>query len=364
MPTNRPIKIFGASSFWFAALLVVSLGLVCIVVGTLLSSARTLELKRASTEVANISAVLTQDLDRNIELYDLSIQGVIDGLANETVMAATPELRRLILFDRAATAHYLGALLVLDAAGNVVSDSASITPRPYNYADRDYFKVQAERPDVGLYIGKPVASRTDGKMIIGLSRRINKPDGSFDGIVVGTLQLDYFRALFSQMKLGRSGAVTLFRDDGMVIMREPFDAAQIGRIAKPPMIFKRLETTREGEVQAKSVIDGVERLFHFARVGALPLVQDVALSVEDIYADWWRKVYAISAVLLVCCGIVFRSGWRCGANCCAEPKRKPPLFSLRRRTVLPASPTAAASTRSWIGSGRTPCGIRRRSPCS
>jgi diguanylate cyclase (GGDEF)-like protein len=259
---------------------------------------------------------------------------VIEGLANPAVMAAAPELRQLILFDRAAAPPYLGAIFVLDVAGNIIIDSASIKPRLFNYVDRDYFKAQAERPDAGLYIGKPIISRSTGQMIIGLSRRINKPDGSFGGIVVGTLQLAYVHNLFSRVKLGNGGSLTLFRTDGTVVMREPYNAAQIGLILKPPMLFAHLATAAEGEYQAKSVLDGVERLFHYARVGTLPLVQNVALSIEDIYADWWRKVIAIAVGLAACCGVIAALAVALRPELMRRAKAETALFQLAKEDCL------------------------------
>jgi len=301
---RQSIRIFGVPSSWISALLAFALCLICLVVGVLLHGARTQEFERASTEASNLSAVISQDIARNLQLFDLSIQGAVDDLGNPAVMAAPKALRQLILFDRSATAPYLGAILVLDAAGDLQIDSRTLEPRPINYADRDYFKVQAGKADVGLYISQPLISRSDGQLIVGLSRRINKADGSFGGVVAGTLHLKYLQHLFSKMKLGPGGALALFRTDGMLIMREPFDSAQIGRVVKPVNLFGHLALARKGEFQAKSVIDGVERLYHYEQIGTLPLVEVVALSIDDIYADWWRKAIVITAVLGVCCAII------------------------------------------------------------
>ena len=286
-----------------ALLLACTLTLICAVVAGLLYDGRLEQFRRASAEAVNLSAIISQDIARNVEFFDLSLQGVIDDLKIPEVMASPVALRRLILFDRAATAPYLGAIRVLDTSGNIVIDSRDLQPRALNFADREYFRVQAEKADVGLYIGKPIISRTDGQLIIGMSRRINNPDGSFGGVVVGTLHLEYLHRLFAGTKLGPNGSLTLFRDDGTVLMREPFTSA-VGTLVRPPLLFARLATSRDGQYQARSAVDGVERLIHYHKIGTLPLIQDVALSVRDIYADWWRKAIGIAAVLLLCCVII------------------------------------------------------------
>jgi hypothetical protein len=76
---------------------------------------------------------------------------------------------------------------VLDAQGNVVADSTGLAPRHANRADKDYFKVHAAKPDAGLFLSQPFTDGAADRWSVGLSRRINAKDGSFDGILVGTI---------------------------------------------------------------------------------------------------------------------------------------------------------------------------------
>ncbi|TGS57744.1 diguanylate cyclase, partial [Mesorhizobium sp. M1C.F.Ca.ET.176.01.1.1] len=93
-----------------------------------------------------------------------------------------------------------GSILVIDETGYIKFDSQSVPPRHVYRGDRDYFKVHRDSPNVGLYVSHPFMPRTTGAdMSIGLSRRITKADGSFGGVVVGTLRLKYFRRLFEGM---------------------------------------------------------------------------------------------------------------------------------------------------------------------
>src|SRR5437762_647782 len=75
--------------------------------------------------------------------------------------------------------------------------------------ERDYFVAQRDHRGLGLYISPPFMSRLDQVLEIGLSRRIEGPDGSFAGIVVGTMQLEFFRKLFDSVDIGTDGNITL-----------------------------------------------------------------------------------------------------------------------------------------------------------
>ncbi len=304
VPRRSSVRILGLPSSWLSGVLAVALCLICAVVGDLLYGTRALEVKRASLEAANLSAAISQDVARNVEFFDRAIQGVIEGLRDPAVMAVPRKLQQMILFDRAAFAPYLGAILVLDARADLIFDSRGVDVARINYADRDYFKAQVDRADVGLFIGRPITSRTDGQSIIGLSRRITRPDGSFGGVVVGTLHLDDLHRLFSKITLGPNSSIALFHTDGTLLVREPFDPKLIGRVVQPAELFEQAAEAPQGEYQAKSAIDGVERLIRYQRVGSLPLIQDVAISIEEIYADWWRHAFVISGVLALCCAII------------------------------------------------------------
>ena len=188
-----------------------------------------------------------------------------------------------------------------------------------NFADRDYFQVHAQRPDLGLYISRPFTSRLGhGEPSIALSRRLPDKDGRFAGIVAGALRLSYFRDLFSRLNVGRRGLITLVRSDGTILMRQPSTAGtyDIGGSFKDTPIFQRIVRERSGAFSARSTISGVDRLLTFKQIGELPLFVTVSQADGDIYAEWWRRATAIGsvtltlAVTIIALAIVFRSAQR------------------------------------------------------
>ncbi|MBW7002749.1 diguanylate cyclase, partial [Salmonella enterica subsp. enterica serovar Weltevreden] len=72
---------------------------------------------------------------------------------------------------------------------------------------------------------------------LALSRRLVSPDGSFAGVVSGSLRLSYFRKLFNGVSLGGGGTITLVRTDGTIVMRRPYDDAVIGRDMSNSAVF-------------------------------------------------------------------------------------------------------------------------------
>ncbi|KJK05062.1 diguanylate cyclase [Burkholderiaceae bacterium 26] len=261
---------------------------------------RTDALARARDAADNLSLILQRDIARNIEVYDLSLQAVIDGVRDPAMLALPPAVRQLVLFDRSTNAQDLGSLLVTDKVGDVVLDSRSVPPRHIHLGDRDYFQVHRGSANVGLYISEPFTPRVTGlDTSLGLSRRLNGPHGEFNGIVVGTLRLNYFRRLFDGINLGPHATVTLIRTDGTLLMRRPYSEKLIGRSLGEAVSFQKRLLAPEGSYVDVASVDGIERLFSFRHIGDHPLIVTVGLATEDIYAEWRQRAWVISGIVLM-----------------------------------------------------------------
>ena len=258
----------------------------CALCGYLLLEARRAAYERAADVAKGLVTAIEADIGRNIETLDLSLQAVVDGLALPEFDRFDPVVRNLILFDRSATARHLSKLYVIDKDGKVSLDSKTLTPSRNDLSDRDYFLVHKNNPDAGLFIGRPVVSRSSGERVMALSRRVSHADGSFAGVVVATLRLSYFEEMFKKISLGADGNVTLARGDGIVLMRWPAPEEYIGHDLSRAKLFEELGRERAGRFDTFSVSDGRQRLFVYSQIGDLPLVVTIGQSTADIYLQW------------------------------------------------------------------------------
>ncbi len=271
--------------------------------GAVLLDARRDAWRQAEQASSNLVLALERDIARTIAAYDLSLQGAADALRQPGIGQISPELRHAAIFDRAAAADYLGSLLVLDAQGSIVADSTAIVPHQLNFADRDYFTVHLSQADAGLYLSRPFRSRLrGGSASIAISRRLPAPDGAFAGVVVGSMRLAYFQDLFARLDVGAGGSITLLSEDGLFIARHPLQDGDLGKSVAGSETLRRFAVARAGQFMGRSAVDGVERLFSYRGIGDLPLLVNVAVSVEEIYRAWWRKAVVIGSMLAVLSG--------------------------------------------------------------
>jgi hypothetical protein len=236
---------------------------------------------RARQSLENLAAGIGADISRNIELYDLSLRAVAGNMLLPEIAEVSKPIRHLILFDRASTATNFGAIQVFDARGRLTIDSTTPDPLPEDRSDADFFQVPRDRPNGGLYVGRPAEHQ--GQYSIVLSRRISTADGHFAGVVAGSIRLSYFRDLFGRLTLGSGDSITVFRRDGTIIVSAPFDPTAIGRnLARAPAVTRALTETT-GWSSSHGALDDLPRLLVW-RNGTEPLVVVASKTWDSVYA--------------------------------------------------------------------------------
>lgn len=281
-------------------LMILGLFAICAIFAVLMAEARDDARRRTEASGGNLATALAQDLARNIELLDLSVEAARDGWVNPQVRMLSPDLRQMIIFDQSAKAQYIDAILVLDRDGDVVADSRSVAFRPINFRDRDFFVTQIDH-DEALFVSHPFVMTESLGWCLAFSRRITDSDGRFAGVAVGILHLNYLSEVYRRLHIGQDGALSLFNVDGTLLVREPVNQKAVGRSFLGQKTFQAVGTSVSGSFEGVSAIDGKSRLYTFHRVGTLPLLQSVAVSMTTVYAEWWFRATAIGGVLLALC---------------------------------------------------------------
>jgi diguanylate cyclase (GGDEF)-like protein len=248
----------------------------------------------ARQSLENLASGIDADISRNIEVYDLSLRAVASNMVMAEIKDVSKPIRHLILFDHAATATHFGTIEVFDAAGKLTVDASTLDPRPENRADEEYFTVHRDHPDVGLFISRPMLHR--GAFSIVLSRRITGPDGSFQGVVAGSLRFTYFHELFSRLQLGDGDIICVLRADRTIIMRRPFDLDVIGRRLSD-MPRGKQPTMTGTTFSGVGPVDDVPRLY-VRGTSTSPLTVIVGKPIADVFALWYTEAIRIGAIMI------------------------------------------------------------------
>jgi diguanylate cyclase (GGDEF)-like protein len=251
------------------------------------------ELARQSLE--NLASSIDSEISRNVELYDISLRAVASNMVMPELKDVSKEIRHLILFDHGATAKHFGAVQVFDAQGRLAIDASTLDPAPDDRSEEEFFQIHRDQPAAGLFISRPTLHR--GAYAIVLSRRISGADGSFLGVVTGSIRFSYFHDLFGRLRLGPDDIITVLRRDATVIMRTPFDLDVIGRsLAHVPDVIRALSEP-SGSYSGQGAMDNIPRLLVW-RDGTRPLVVLVGKPWSSILSLWHKEVTRIGAIML------------------------------------------------------------------
>ena len=289
-------------SFQSSPVFVVCIGLVMIATALSVVTWTLLDARRAARQQeieaqSNLSVGLERDVRRTVEVMDLSIRSAVRGMEMPGIREMQPDTRQAVLFDGAIEAEgFLGAYIT-NEAGDFLYESAGAEHPQTNIGYRDYFQAQKNHPDLGLIVTPPLKGKAGKFDKLGLVRRYNHPDGSFAGVVIGVLRLDYLQSLAEPLALGKLGIVSLFNTDAVMIAHTPYVAQDIGQTFHQRGLLERLRDAPSGVFEAKSVLDGIERLYTYRQVGRLPLIVTIGRAEQDVYADWTQKTITLVGIL-------------------------------------------------------------------
>ena len=173
---------------------------------------------------------------------------------------------------------------IIDAKGiNLLSSVPFV--KGLDLSDRPHFKVHQAADTQALYVSQVVLGRASGKQSMQLTRRINKADGSFAGVAVVSVNIDYFTQFYDDLRLPEKSAAILVGLDGEIRARQSDDHSSSGQdISGGPMLKLIASGQVAGSYAAKSLIDGVERVNFFRTVSGYPLVVNIGFSTEVVAA--------------------------------------------------------------------------------
>ena len=162
-------------------------------------------------------------------------------------------------------------------------------------SDREHFRVHREKDTGQLFVSKPVLGRASGKWSIQMTRRINKPDGSFGGVVVISVDPYYFSDFYRGVDLGHGGVVSLIGSDGIVRARRSGDDVSVGQDLSSSPLMRQMVKAPSGSYRAVSVADGVTRFYSYRTLKEYPLTVAVGVDEREALAsfDARRRGYLI-----------------------------------------------------------------------
>jgi signal transduction histidine kinase/CheY-like chemotaxis protein len=172
-------------------------------------------------------------------------------------------------------------------------------------ADRDFFIYHKNDDSKALLVGKPLVSRTTGKPAIPFSRRLNTPQGEFDGVALAGFDPHFLTSFYAGSFPGSTGVLMVAGLDGTL------RSATIGgaMLASSPAALRAvpLFNSPEGATYLRGdqwFGDKLSRYVAWKTLEEYPLVAMAGLSEEEYFAPYqkaWEtdRTVAISGSIIL-----------------------------------------------------------------
>ncbi|WP_312389036.1 sensor domain-containing diguanylate cyclase [Pseudomonas sp.] len=254
----------------------------------------------AENSVVNLARASGQHAEDSIRQVDAITAALAERLEGDGFANLDRPRLHALLRQQVQIMPQLHGLFVYGADGTWLATDHTVTAPKANNADRDYFIYHREHTGRQIRIGSVVKSRSTEELIIPISRRLNFPDGSFAGVLLGTIRVDWFVRYYGDFQIDQSGALVLAKRDGTILVRRPFVEQVLGSSLADSEVFRDyLPYANEGVVETVAVVDGTPRLYAYRGLTSYPLVVQAGLSRDAILAAWRQDVIKSIGVLLV-----------------------------------------------------------------
>lgn len=300
-----PIKVASRAAKGFVAA-------VCIIIIVLEAwtswHERSAEMDESFRATANMALALSQHADQALDEVDIVLKAVMEQVQDKRLVTTDDERLHNFLVRNVSEVPQLAGLFVYDEKGRWIASSQPVLETRFNNSDRDYFQHhQAHRVDT-TFIGKPIRSKSTGHWVLTMSRRVSKPDGSFGGVVLATLDIQFFERFYHKFDIGQQGAILFGTNDGTVLYRRPLLADSMGKsLTQSPLFQQYIKVQEEGAVESRSTQDGILRIHGFKHLANYPLFVIVAVSEDEVLHGWTRHAIVrgigiIVLLLAICYG--------------------------------------------------------------
>ncbi|WP_394779942.1 EAL domain-containing protein [Undibacterium sp.] len=254
----------------------------------------------ALTNSASLSRAYAQYLTRTIEQIDqISMQVKYDWEAAHGNLRLE-DLRKRGLF----TASQFAVVAILDGSGQAMTYTA-LPSRWQNSMLAGQFAFHKNNNSSALGIAISTAEDQAGKRLVYFTRRLEKEDESFDGIVVISVDASYFSSFYDEQSLGKSGLLAVVGDHNMIGTTRIGD--QVYNASKQAFTDELVLEADNGTIRVSGpnhFSDRQSRFVGWQSLRAYPLIAVVGLSEEELLSvhsnDWGStKSYTIAGCIFL-----------------------------------------------------------------
>lgn len=148
------------------------------------------------------------------------------------------------------------------------------------------FKTLQDEMDRNYFIGQQHTTNKSHPTLVVMSRRINKLDGSFGGVIVAAIDPTYFSDFFNSVDFGTERFMSLMLEDGTMLYTGPdndpdrdvildFIGDHATEHAKPHVVITDTQS-----------FDDTIKIYSYSQLKNLPIITAIVIDEQDFLSTW------------------------------------------------------------------------------
>ncbi len=218
---------------------------------------------------------------------------------------------------------------IFDAEGNEL-----LSTRPEMgelvVGDRSYFETLRDGQE--FVISDLLIDRVTEEQSFVVARRLER-NGQFAGIAAIVVPTDLIVVFWASLDLGEGSLTSIIRDDGWIVTRYP-KVMEATNVSDQTLFTTYLPHSPSGAFEARSPIDGSQRLVGYQRVMGAPLVAVTAISKTAALADFRERVRNMAIGLIPVVLGLFGFSWWVSTLLISDARRRASLEEALAQNAL------------------------------
>ncbi|HEY0836874.1 MAG TPA: hypothetical protein VGE72_23390 [Azospirillum sp.] len=282
---GRPSRVMVALGAALA-LLVAALG------GAAIWHLHVVAVREATTTIANLKDVLTDDVARLFDYVDRSLrQSVEDTRAAPAGDAEAVRALRARLLGRVETGGVLKGLRI-ETGGRVEAAGLPFLPPAEAMSGTGSGPATSRR----LRFGAPFRDE-GGHWRLVISRAVDADPSAPAALASALIDLEFMQGFFREIQLRSGGAVSIFRDDGVRLIRWPHHEATTGQSFADVSLFRvHLPDSPDKVYWDWDTTFDIGRIFAYRRLATMPIVVGVSMREDGVMAGWRQQAWIVGSI--------------------------------------------------------------------
>ncbi|MDB5545632.1 MAG: Cache and sensor-containing signal transduction diguanylate cyclase/phosphodiesterase [Hyphomicrobiales bacterium] len=237
----------------------------------------------AITRNENLAVALQEYTSRTLQSADL-----VSRYVSAEASATGPQnaLDRL-LDGRVFTDSLFEGVGIIDENGSLIAASRKGVWPSLDFSGQDYFQRHQQGETNRLFVGKPTAPEVFGQIVVPLTRRISKADGSFGGVVIVQLAPARFTEIYKSVQLAPDDFISVLGQDGIIRGRRIGDHEFSGENFSSATLFAQAAAANAGSFLSEGFPAGMpRRLVTYRVLSGYDLIVAVGASEAVVLAEY------------------------------------------------------------------------------